>query len=308
MICRRNYCLTRNMKFGNSFKDSWRSIFKKYQSYLDKAQKFIKDDYLNEVPLFQNLLTDNENISNEKIQYSNFNQISFEEMNHKNLYECFHGILNYIYYYSGNKFNIEEIEIHYSGSKSRESLMKMDKYNKTNPRNQHDIMNIFDYENINTEFTIGIIKNAFFGVTFKRIQINPISYSIRSGVFSNNRSHLISFTFEGYNEETCKWDILDERENINDLISEGSYHMFFVRKTGKYYSSFKIKQIRPSSNDFWGFSISGFEIHGNISYRENIPIQNQNFFEQKAKIKDIDINKDINNILYDPMIDMTEYF
>ena len=60
-----------------------------------------------------------------------------------------------------NKFNTEEIEIHFSGANNCYLLSKLKNIN---------ILNIFDYENINTKIDIPCYINSFFGVTFKNIK------------------------------------------------------------------------------------------------------------------------------------------
>lgn len=223
-------------------------------------------------------------ICNKKIDYANFNQLPPEKMNNRIIYDCFHGILAYIYFYSENKLNIEELEFHFSGS---------------NNTQQNNILNIFDYNDINLQFQIGSFRQAFFGITFKRIKIKPIAYSIRSGLLSNTSSHLVSFTFEGFDIINNQWDLLDERANINDLIPSGGYNMFFVRSTDKCYSSFKIVQQEPGNNGFWGFSIAAFDVHGIIYMNDESSAQlDENI------IKNEDISADFN---YNPLMDMSDF-
>ena len=127
----------------------------------------------------------------------------------------------------------------------------------------------------------------------------PLSYSIRSGIINQNlKTHLVSFTFEGYDEENQKCDILDERININDLIPSGGFKMFYVRSSNNYYSSFNIKQIEPGNTGFWGFSISSFDIHGRIKMTAS------SFYvhEKLYKKNDIDEEND-----YNPIINMNDF-
>lgn len=269
------------------FKENWNKIIyptKTNLNYFQNEKCSINDNYFTNIPFKQEILTNEEMIIKEKINFSNYTELSSHEINRFNIYECFHGILFYIYFYSKNKFNIEEIEIHFTGAKN----IFWENKNKFN------IINIFDYENISTEINIESTVDAFFGVTFKRIKIQPISYSIRSGIFSNQVSHLVSFTFEGFDEENQQWDVLDERLNINDLINSGGFSLFYVRTTTKCYSSFKLKQIGQGSNNTWGFSLSAFDIHGIIYYK------NESLFD----------NDDLSNVDYnelDPCIDISDY-
>lgn len=284
--------MRRRRRIYRTFRENWQDAFK----YLKNDQKKNKSIYLDTFqidPYFNEIFNPKESsierslITNNKIDYSNYIQISYDKINKSNLYDCFQGILKYIYYYSENKLNINELEFYCSGSESKII------------QNQN-MLNIFDYENIALQIKTECIKNAFFGITFRRIKINPISYSIRSGFSSNNSSHLISFTFEGFDEDNQKWDILDERVNLNDLIPNGGFNMYFVRSTHKRYSSFKIKQIEPGHNGFWGFSISAFEVHG-IVYMKNS-------LNPKISCHNLDYEKDFNNFTgYNPLMDMSEF-
>lgn len=286
------------------FKKAWNSIiFEGLNSKMiniDDQYQLNRNDqteYFKEKPILQNFLVDDHQIIQNNIEYSKYYQLPAYQMDISNIYDCFHGILAYIFYYSDNKFNTEELEFYFSGGKNINCSTVKKKQKTLN------ILNIFDYANIDCYFTISSVKNAFFGVTFKKIKINPIAYAIRTGIFSNSSSNLISFTFEGFDEENDKWDILDERVNSNELVKSGSFAFFYVRSTKKCYSSFKITQTEPGTNGFWGFTISGFDVHGIISLRKNrFVLQNDIFEENKS-----DSNKSINIDDYNPFIDMSTF-
>lgn len=283
-----------------TFKQLWNYlVLKRVENENDDIDDSDENSFFNEIPFSQEILTESINIYRGKLQYSNFVQQSSDKINKFNLYECFHGLLNFIYYYSGNNFNIEELEFHFSGGQLH-NLLSL----KNNP-DQCNILNIFDYENINNQFTIASIKNAFFGLTFKNIKVNPIAYSIRSGILTNSIPHLISFTFEGFDDNTKKWVVLDERVNINDLIPTGSFSLFFVRSTDQCFSSFIIKQTDPGSNGFWGFSISAFDIHGVVSLRENISSNNNDLNEDFQSFSFG--NSSDSSINYDSSMNMADF-
>ena len=245
-----------------------------------------KDLYFEEVPKSQDFLTDTFRVIHKKIEYSNFVQLPYYQISINNLYDCFHGILFYIYYYSENKFNVEELEFHYSGGMERANLNKTILANRaTTNKDYFNILSIFDYENAHSQFKINSYHNSFFGVTFKRITIQPMAYSIRTGENQNIIASLTSFTFEAFDEENNQWDILDERVNVNDLIRGGDYKMYFTRSVTKSYSSFKIRQIEPGHNGFWGFSIAAFDIHGivNAKNEANDNLQIQNYLDMSSE-------------------------
>lgn len=291
---------TNKMPNYNKFQDCWRFVFhydnsRFYFETINNNLLCANDSFFDEVPVSQNLLTEECMTCNQKLDYSYFSQTSYYQINIKKLYDCFHGLLSFIFYYSLNKLNVEELTFHFSGGKFFKKIDQTNDY-------KYNILNIFDYENISKEFVVDPARNAFFGVTFKRIKVQPIAYAIRSGSIQTNPTHLVSFTFEGYDEETNKWDILDERANINDLIPSGGFNIFSVRSTTKSYSSFKIKQTTPGSNDYWGFSISAFDIHGNVSFcTKEINILNDNLITEKSN------SLDMNYLDSSSSIDMADY-
>lgn len=294
--------IKRKIHFGKSFLESWRTIKSNSSNNGDHQNdidlKNNNDAYFDSKPSLQELLTDTNNITYQKIDYSKYEEISTDSLNCHNLYDCFHGIISYIFIYSNNKFNVYELEIHYSGARKRENLSKM---KKKSVYNQFDIMNIFDYENYENEFVIDNYWNAYFGISFKRIKINPISYSIRVGSVMNSLN-LLSFVFEGFNDEENKWEVLDERENINSFSYKGGFVMFFNRRTDKYYSSFKLKQTSPGFNS-WGFSIAAFDIHGKISYLN----ENDNVIVSASENECMEKNELTLDFSYDPHVNMSEF-
>lgn len=289
----------------DTFQDTWVLILQKTnpkRKHNDTFNIIQEKHYFQETPLLQEYLTDKMKITDKKIEYSYFVQLSSDQINTNNLYDCFHGILFFIYFYSENKLNIEEVEFYYSGGRERKNYLTTITQNPIlYGVNQSDILNIFDYSNFNTYFRIDTIPNAFFGVKFKRIKVNPTSYSIRSGGSTNNIPHLVSFIFEGYDEDTGKWDVLDERVNINDLIKVGGYKMFYVRKTIKYYSAFQIRQIEPGHNNFWGFSLSAFDIHGIVILRNDVSMAKDTELLESPS-NSFDLFDD-----YNPIIDMSSF-
>lgn len=265
-----NLILSKIESKHTSFLDLWSEIVLTFKdSFKDDTDKERPSDldfskFLFNSPPQQSYLTSNGKCIEKDIEWSNYNQIPPSEINIKNLFDCFHGILQYIYYNSEDKLNTSEVEFHYSNANSRISYESLS--TRTFETDKCDILNIFDYENIYNYFQTPTTKNCFFGVSFKKIKIVPLCYSLRSDLFQNRTPHLDSFVFMGYDEEYNKWDVLDERVNINDLIPSGGYGLYFVKTTNKSYSSFAIRQIEPGHNGFWGFALAAFEIHGIPSF------------------------------------------
>lgn len=296
MVKRSKRFIKRSFSPKITFKNFWPSI--KDNSIRKETRNETRDTYFYEIPKMQELLTEPNKITNKQIDYSNYTQLSASQINPNNLYDCFHGILFFIFYYSENKLNTEEIEFHFSGGKDRLDLTKTRKHSRTN-FDIFDILNIFEYSNSKSQFKVNLVHNAFFGLTFKKVKINPIGYSIRSGENQNTIACLVSFTFEGFNEETGQWDVLDERVNLNDLVRGGSYKMFFTKTTNKFYSSFKIKQTEPGHNGFWGFSIAAFDVHGIVSLKDD-SLKNVDLFNMQSESSS-------NFDSYNPFMDMMDF-
>lgn len=253
------------------FKERWESILSKsFEKTYAFPYEDTNDDYFIETPIEQDFLTEQNTVCSYDVDYIDYFPQSSDQFNAKNLQSNFLGILNYIASNSCYKLNKNEITFHFSGARNRNSFCKSssdksdeDEYDDKN------ILNLLSYEKLNKEFQIEPCLNAFFGITFNRIKIRPIAYSIRSGLLNNNSSHLVSFKFEGYDEQLNKWITLDERVNDNSLIPDANYATFFVKTTNQCFSSFRIVQTEPSSNRMWGFVIAAFEIHGDVYYRDN---------------------------------------
>lgn len=279
------------LKDRKSFYNSWNQIIKKVNGINnDYWQNYLKDqNFFDEIPLCQDYLTLTQMIFPNQISFSNFIKIDPYRINMSKLNDCFCGILFYIYFNSNNKLNTKELEFHFNNAQYRQQL--------TTQSDDLDILNIFNYSSINTEFKVDCCRNAFFGVTFRQIKVMPIAYAIRSG---NSNNHLVSFNFEAFDEDIQRWVVLDERVNLNNLIPIGGFSMFYVRSVDKSYSSFQIKQTEPSCNGFWGFSIAAFEIHGDIFMGDQKFIMNNNISE--IKYEALDLFQPFN-----PIIDMTEY-
>lgn len=284
------------------FKTLWSRILS------DKSLKFVtnnsnpqNDDIQFDKPTMQQQLTDGNSISSIDLDFSKYSSDQSLRINGRNLYECFHGILHYIYYYSSNKFNINEVEFFFTGGQNRQSYDTIINNNNLNQINQWNIVNIFNYEDTYSQFRVNCARDAIFGFTLKRIKVKPLAYAIRSGSFPNSSTYLISFVFEGLNEDLKNWEVIDERVNINDLVTPAGYALFYVRTTEKCYSSFRIRQTEPGSSGFWGFSIAGLEIHGSIFLKD------QNFVDQNESLCETD-NQTVDPFeKFDPYMDISDF-
>ena len=170
-----------------------------------------------------------------------------------NLKVLFSGIFRTILLASDSAYNKGEMTLFY-GSKESEGS---------------DPVNILFYDT-ESRFVAGwnSIK-PYLGVTFNRLLVRPCGYAIRSDWHdSRNREshHLKTFVFQGRKFQ-YDWVTLDEQVNIPTLQCEKSHFFAFV-DTAEYYSEFRILQTGVSHNGDFMFSISAFEIHGDVKKRD----------------------------------------
>lgn len=214
-------------------------------------KKFLENDF----PQSQEFLTTYGHCVRHKVDYFEYSQNYEKRIYPNSKDECFNGILQFIYNNSIYQYNTNELAFFFSDA-------KISAFSSQLP--YHDILNIFDYTNTNTGFTVPIKREAYLGVVFKNIKINPFFYTIGLNYSQNN---LYSFVFEGFDEYTEKWEILDERCNFY-IGQHDDFYNFNTHKTNNSYSYFRIRQTCPGNN-FWGFFLYGFDIFGKISLRDN---------------------------------------
>ena len=110
---------------------------KKHSAYINNTYNE-NELYLKDIPASQEFLTDKNQICLDKIDYTNYLLQQDMYIENSNLYECFHGILFYIYYYSNNKLNIKELEYHFSGGQFLKT------YPTPKNSDQTNILNLFN--------------------------------------------------------------------------------------------------------------------------------------------------------------------
>lgn len=259
----------RKSRQGVSFKSSFFAALltgqKNNENKSDESQDelFAKNDF----PENQDFFTTKENCVRTIVDYSYYTQSNIMNINPTNKSECFNGILRFIYVYSSYHFNTNELAFFFTDAKNKKDHIPIRK----REINEFNIVNLFDYTMNETGFSVPIIRNAYLGVVFMNIKIKPSCYAIALNYAHNC---LDSFVFEGYDEDVPQWDILDERSY--NSADHPDFCLFYTHTTNKSYSHFRIRQTCTGTVDLWGFFISGFEIFGEISIRD-----------QKASIPEI---------------------
>lgn len=272
-----------------TFKNSWKKIDRSKKVREEKIN--YDNDFERNKPTFQEMLAKDNTIT-KFIDYSNYDQVSWDQLDWRSTFDCFHGILFYIFFNSENKLNLSEIEFHFSGadiiSILNQQILKLP-----------EILNLFEFNDINKEYKSVSVQNAFFGFKFLRIKVNPIAYAVRIGNSGKDGYNFTSFVFMGLNEKTEEWEILDERTNTNELINSNFYMLYYTKSTDQFYTAFKIQQTDTGSHNFWGFSIKNIEIHG---YPQYLPYEKVNLFKEEidTSIEIEDFEKD------NPFVDMND--
>jgi hypothetical protein len=157
--------------------------------------------------------------------------------------EMFQGVINYIYFNSGNLYNRGELLLEYSSAAPGS-----------------DPANIL---NSNTEacFESGSGLEDCFAITFLRASVRPFAITIKSGPWSKRNPLQWCFVFQGWNSDRQVWQTLSERMNeARPCCSWKGYaidtpHIF--RKFRFVYTGCVVPGV-PN------FSFSAFEIHGTV--------------------------------------------
>lgn len=204
------------------------------------------------------------------------------------------GILYYITYQSYNKINKAEFCLF---SSSMDTISDNCLY-KNQPSNASPYVIIESAPDslkgfFGNFFRFPAFRNANIGCYFRRIKVKPLAYYIKC----IPGAALVSFVFEGLTEDG-RWVTLDERVNINDLINP-TYATFYCKTTDEYYVAFRIKQLEPSSNGFWGFDLVTFDVHGIIAWREHPDLES---ISLAADVAEGGPDGD-----YNPSMDMTDW-
>lgn len=274
------------------FKSVWLKIVKcGYKDEVPTLNKVVWNDIEKAKDLLPNMIRDVNLITYKTVEYNDYaTSIQILQQSSVN----FAGILYYITYMSLNKINRSEFCLF---SSSIDAICSNCLY-KNQPSNASPYVIIESAPDLlktsfGNYFHCPTFRDANIGCYFRRIKVKPLAYYIKC----NPGAALVSFVFEGLTEDG-RWVLLDERVNINDLInSTGS--TFYCKTKDEYYVAFRIKQLEPSSNGFWGFDLVTFDVHGDIAWRKN---PDQESISLAADVAEGGPDGD-----YNPSMDMTDW-
>ncbi|KAK8876163.1 hypothetical protein M9Y10_006352 [Tritrichomonas musculus] len=220
--------LINNMyKIDQSYCDLYKYVeFKNVSS--DKMIEFchiiLLDDITSETwkSLSERLSTDVKHCDDKSRRYRPKRTV-FKEINFNN--QEFDGLINYL----RKKTNIEEeISVTYS------SLSR------------GDPMTVFRYEEKGNWLYTRDSKNSWFCFEFKKHEIIPTNYTIRTINNKNNTSHLKSWVIEG-SKDNNKWTTLDEENDSPYLYGSYFSHTFSIQnETQESFRFIRIRQTGPN--------------------------------------------------------------
>lgn len=139
-----------------NYQSNWITIRNMIKNKKEKSEH----DYFEESkPIFQEMLAEKDQISRKIVDYSNFTQVKWDELNWRSSFDCFHGILFYIFYNSESKFNPNELEIHFSCANLIHNL---------NPKffQMPNITNLYDFDDVKKNLKVVQLKMPFLALNF----------------------------------------------------------------------------------------------------------------------------------------------
>ena len=101
--------------------------------------------------------------------------------------------------------------------------------------------NVFNYKDKDLRFESEAGQSTFFKFSFKNIGLYISSYRIRSSDNGVNYSHPKSWSLYGSNNNST-WELLDRRENLDDLNGYLRNEMFTLDKVIGPFNTFKINE------------------------------------------------------------------
>lgn len=158
----------------------------------------------------------------------------------------FHGILNYIFFSSGNRYNRGELQIEYRGLQPNSDPGFL-----LDGRSQHV------YES-------GPGPGQCLVFTFHRIHVRPTAYAIKSGPLNRTTRHLTAYVLQGWDPRLGRWDVIDERQMLLEYMPAYTAKLWHI-DTSKAFQRFRLLQTDPAPPAGTHFAISAFEIHGSIT-------------------------------------------
>jgi hypothetical protein len=174
------------------------------------------------------------------VDYSDYRPAFFRPISSE---DVFQGILRYIFFKSNNRYNLTEIRFGY-----RSQSPNSDAASVLDPRTP-------------TVFRSGLSDWEFLSVQFLRIRVRPTSYAFRTGPNLRSGPKISSFVFQAEDEDG-QWITLDERHYPYDTPQHFAVRIYYV-DTDESFTHFRIRITRGNC-----FALSGFEIHGSVTVRE----------------------------------------
>jgi hypothetical protein len=153
-----------------------------------------------------------------------------------------HGIIHYIQFWSGNRYNRREMLLQCSGAQPQSDLASL--LSPSSP-------DVFDAANG---------PYHCISITFHRIRIRPTALVLLSAAPMRLRRQLSGFVVHGFDWRRNRWIVIAE---YRDWMPVGSLRVVQI-DTAKAFSKFTITSTDSSLNLGTHFALAALEIHGSV--------------------------------------------
>jgi hypothetical protein len=187
---------------------------------------------------------------NSPIDYSAFTQLDCtKSRSHYQEWEIFHGILHYISFHSGNRYNSAEFPIECS---------------RTQPHSNPE--NILDFKS-DDALGLGNGTGQCVVITFRRIYVRPRALVISWDRVPQACALPQCYLFEGWDDQRRRWVVFVERSAVS--AGRPAPGIDFNRTdTEKWFAKFRVRHADPFFPPVMHIAIKGLEIHGNVCVTE----------------------------------------
>lgn len=130
--------------------------------------------------------------------------------------------------------------------------------------NSYDPQNALIFNDKNKRFLSDDIENSWICIDFKKHQIIPTNYSIKSFELNQNSAHPKSWVIEASNDNK-NWDLIDERNNCPFLNGRNFIHTFKIKnQVHNKYRYIRLRQTKPNWAESNYLMISCIEFYGTL--------------------------------------------
>jgi hypothetical protein len=184
------------------------------------------------------------------IDFSSYDPLAWPELNGDRL---FHGLFQYIFFRSGQRYNVRELLIEYTGIQGT-----------SDPANllNHNSPELFEGGN-------GCGHSIV--ITFHRLKVRPTGFVICFIPPALASRPPGAYIFEGWDAMKQKWVLLDERQRIGERPMKPFCRVNSI-DTEKEFSKFRFVHTDTQFPPMSHFALKALEIHGSIRVIHECPV------------------------------------